>query len=1148
MVSSNKNRSHFFFGVLPFAGLFLLAAAPKSAAAATVPRVPTPAAVTQGAARLVSHYTPTEKLRFTIALKPPNVAAEEEFIDELSTKDSPNFHKFLTAGEWNARFAPSAADEQAVVDWAAANGLTVTGRYPHRLSISLEGTTDRIESAFGVRMNNYQLGALSFYSNDRDPVIPPHLSHVIQSVMGLNSKTQLQPRITHQRVSNEQPRYVPGPAFAEAGHASHDGDRSKVPAALKASLAAKENAALASPQPDFTNGQLDPTDLYSREAYNWEALNRQGHCCNPNHLSDSPPEASIAIATAYAIDPNDITGFHNTYPYLADHWNTYNVDGTPSCPSNNTECNIETTLDFEWATAMANSFGAAADTAHVHIYQGANPNFSTFTDVLSRILSDNKVRVVSMSWGCAESECWDGGDMNALHNVFNAMVGQGYSIVIASGDNGATASDGGGRDCAHHLAVDYPGSDPNVVSAGGTQIGLLQGDTFSSEVAWQGDTFTGACSENLGGSGGGVSAVWGVPSYQSGMGFGSRAVPDISLNAITFQNMFYKGSLQGSGGTSIVAPELAGFFAQENAYLLAIGIGCGADHTHTCAPIGLPHPALYTLGKFPLFAPHYPYYDITSGCNSNDVTAAFTTGFYCAQGGYDLVTGWGSFNALQLAWGINSFFAGDFIAPNVNFFTFGANPNVWYNTDQTIAWTVTDVGHDLFLANGVAGFSSAWDTVPLDITDRGLGVISQNNGPQFPGSTAGSLSLSSAGQGCHQANVRAWDNGGTTTNWQSDSFCFDSVPPLTIANLTGTRSAGIFTSNVTVTLSATDASSGVAGMFYSLDGGASVTYSAPFTISATGTHTLRYFSKDLAGNVDATHSTTFAVKSATTSTTVASSLNPSTVARNVTFTAKVTASAGNTPTGTVTFKDGSTVFGTAAVSGGQASFATNTLVAGSHMISAVYSGSNTDLASTSAPLAETVNKAATTTTLVSSLNPSGYWKPVTFTATVASAFGGLAGGMVTFKDGATTLGTVNVSSNKAAFTTQTLLAGSHSITAVYSGGPNRTGSTSAALTQTVNKASTTTTLASSLNPSTSGKSVALMATIVSAFGGQAGGSVTFKDGALVLGTVNVDSATNKATFATSTLAAGKHSITAVYSGGPNRIGSTSAVLNQTVNK
>jgi hypothetical protein len=593
---------------------------------------------------------------------------------------------------------------------------------------------------------------------------------------------------------------------------------------------------------------------------------------------------------------------------------------------------------------------------------------------------------------------------------------------------------------------------------------------------------------------------------------------------------------------------LAGFFAQENAYLLAIGIGCGAGHTQTCAPIGLPHPALYTLGKFPLFAPHYPYYDITSGCNSNDVTAAFTTGFYCAQGGYDLVTGWGSMNALQLAWGINSYFAGDFIAPNVSFFAFGANPNVYYNTDQTIAWTVTDVGHDVFLPNGVAGFSSAWDAVPRDIVDRGLGAISVTNGPQFPNSTAGSLSLSSAGQGCHQVNVRVWDNGGTTTNWQSDSYCFDSVPPLTIANLDGTRGAGIFTSNVTVTLSATDATSGVASMFYSLDGGASVTYTAPFTISVRGTHTLRYFSKDLAGNEDATHSTTFAVKSANTTTTVSTSLNPSTVGRNITFTATVSPGAGATPAGTVTFKDGPTVLGTAALSGGQAAFATNGLRAGAHAITAVYSGSNTDLGSTSAPLAETVNKAATTTTLVTSLNPSTYWKPVTFTATINSAFGGLAGGTVTFKDGANTLGTANVNSNKATFTTQALLAGSHSITAVYSGGPSRIGSTSAALTETVNQASTTTSLASSLNPSTNGKPVTFTATIVSAFGGQVGGSVTFKDGANTLGAVNVNSATNKAAFTTSSLATGMHSITAVYGGGHNRIGSISAAVSQQVNK
>ncbi len=1146
MFSLNERRSHPTSGAIRLAPLLLLASTPIWAA--TAPMIQTPSAVTQGAAKLVSHYMPTNKLRFTIALKPPNVAAQEEFLEELNTKGSPNFHKFLTAAEWNARFAPSAADEQAVVDWATANGLTVTARYPHRLTISLEGTTDRIESAFGVKINNYQLGALSFYSNDRDPILPAYLTPVIQSVMGLNSKAQLQPRLTGQRISNEQPKYVPGPAFAEAGHASHDGDVSKLPDALKASRTAHENLSATNPQPDFTNGRLDPTDLYSREAYNWEALNRQNHCCNPNHGSDSPPEASIAIATAFAIDPNDITGFHNTYPYLADHWNTYNIDGTPTCPSNNTGCNGETTLDFEWATAMANSFGAAADTAHVHIYQGVNPNFSTFTDVLSRILSDSKVRVVSMSWGCAESECWDGGDMNALHNVFNAMVGQGYSIVIASGDNGATASDGGGLDCAHHLAVDYPGSDPDVVSVGGTRLGLFQDDTFSSEVAWQGDTFTGACRSNFGGSGGGLSSVWGVPSYQSGMGFGSRAVPDISLNAITFQNFFFQGSLQGTGGTSIAAPEMAGFFAQENAYLLAIGIGCGSGRNQTCAPMGLPNPALYTLGKFPLFAPHYPFYDMTSGCNSNDVTNAFGTGFFCAQGGYDLVTGWGSANMLQLAWGINSFFAGEFIAPNVNFFSFGAVPGVWYNTDQTIAWTVTDVGHDVFLPNGVAGFSQAWDTVPLDIVDRGLGAISANNGPQFPNSTAGSLSLSAAGQGCHQANVRAWDNGGTTANWQSQSFCFDTVPPVTTANLSGTLNGGIYTSNVIVTLSATDASSGVAGKFYTLDGGAQVTYSVPFTVSALGTHTLRYFSKDVAGNTDGTHATVFSVKSSSTLTTVASSVNPSAYLRSITFTAKVNALAGGTPTGTVTFKDGATVLGSAALSGGQATFATNALLAGSHAITAVYGGSASDLTSTAPVLTEIVNKATTTTALTSSVNPSAYLRPVTFTATIVSQFGGSVGGSVTFKDGPTVLGTVPVNSatNKAAFATSALLAGSHSLAAVYSGGGERFGSTSPVLTETVNKATTTTTLVSSLNPSSYWRPVTFTATIVSQFGGLVGGSVTFKDGATTLGTIAVNS--NKAAFTTQALGAGTHNVTAVYSGGGERFGSTSAVLMETVNR
>jgi hypothetical protein len=95
-----------------------------------------------------------------------------------------------------------------------------------------------------------------------------------------------------------------------------------------------------------------------------------------------------------------------------------------------------------------------------------------------------------------------------------------------------------------------------------------------------------------------------------------------------------------------------------------------------------------------------------------------------------------------------------------------------------------------------------------------------------------------------------------------------------------------------------------------------------------------------------------------------------------------------------------------------------------------------------------VNKADTTTTLGSSVNPSTYGQSVTFTATVTSG----ATGSVTFKDGATTLGTTALSGTHATYTTSALSVGGHSITATYNGDTHYNTSTSAPLTQTVNKA------------------------------------------------------------------------------------------------
>jgi hypothetical protein len=181
-----------------------------------------------------------------------------------------------------------------------------------------------------------------------------------------------------------------------------------------------------------------------------------------------------------------------------------------------------------------------------------------------------------------------------------------------------------------------------------------------------------------------------------------------------------------------------------------------------------------------------------------------------------------------------------------------------------------------------------------------------------------------------------------------------------------------------------------------------------------------------------------------TATTLTSSLNPSQAGQAVTFTATVT---GSSPTGTVTFKDGATVLGTEPVSGGTASFTTSSLSAAAHSITAEYGGDANNIASTSAPLTQTVTMAGSTVALASSLNPSQAGQPVTFTATVA---GTSPTGTVTFKDGATVLGTVALSGGVATLTVSSLTIGSHSITAEYGGDANNGPSASAALIQTVN--------------------------------------------------------------------------------------------------
>ncbi len=181
------------------------------------------------------------------------------------------------------------------------------------------------------------------------------------------------------------------------------------------------------------------------------------------------------------------------------------------------------------------------------------------------------------------------------------------------------------------------------------------------------------------------------------------------------------------------------------------------------------------------------------------------------------------------------------------------------------------------------------------------------------------------------------------------------------------------------------------------------------------------------------------ISQATTTTLLTTSANPATYGLPITFSVMVT-STGSTPTGTVTFKNGVTVLGVATLNPqGAATLTTLNLGAGAYSITAAYSGDASSAKSTSATLNQVVNQAATSTQIVSSVNPAALGESVTFTAIVRSATT-FATGSVTFSAGSASLGTATLVNGTAKLAVTTLPAGATTVTATYAGSANVAGS------------------------------------------------------------------------------------------------------------
>ncbi|MFT3745268.1 MAG: MBG domain-containing protein [Pyrinomonadaceae bacterium] len=300
------------------------------------------------------------------------------------------------------------------------------------------------------------------------------------------------------------------------------------------------------------------------------------------------------------------------------------------------------------------------------------------------------------------------------------------------------------------------------------------------------------------------------------------------------------------------------------------------------------------------------------------------------------------------------------------------------------------------------------------------------------------------------------------------------------------------------------------------------------------------------------------VTSVATTTSVASSVNPSRRGQNVTFTATVTQASGSAiPTGNVQFSiDGTNVGSPVALNAsGTATYSTSALAVGNHPVAVSYAGAPGFNASNgSLTGGQTVNKADSATAVATSPNPSDSGQTVTLTATVTAVLPGVGtpAGTIQFSVDGVNLGSPVAlnGSGVAQITTSSMSVGTRNVGAAYSGNANFNPSSNTSPHQ-VDLADTTTSVASSLPTSTYGQNVTFTATVavVAPGVGTPGGTVSFFDGATPIpGCQNLPlNGSGQAQCSAANLTGGGHTINVTYSGNASFNGGSGSTP-QTVSK
>lgn len=455
--------------------------------------------------RLAGPVDRSDLTTVTVRVRSKADPAELESWVKAESNKPPAARKYLSHEDMESRYGSRAEDLDALESYAALHNLLVVQRSAVERVVKISGALGDVLRAFPAQVSRYHHATGSYRGRSGDIEIPESLAGIVTGIFGLDTRPL-------RRLGFRRSVSAGGPGGENGMAASFFAKRYNFPTASNGVALDGSGQTIAIIE---LGGGFQTSDLqiYFKEV-------------------GVPAPNVVSVAVGAANNPGTDDG----------------SDG-------------EVMMDIEVA-------GTVAPKANLVVYFGANFG-NGFRDAISAAVYDKerKVDVISISWGGPEPLSGGVQELADYHSLFVDAAALGITICVATGDHGSAGE--AAPDWDGKIHVQHPACDPNVLACGGTQI-----DPASrKDVVWNDGTAFDASSGDGGGwaSGGGISKCFPVPDYQLAANIpvsldgntAGRGVPDIAMSAT---NYFVRvdSSENAAGGTSAVAPLMAGLIALEN--------------------------------------------------------------------------------------------------------------------------------------------------------------------------------------------------------------------------------------------------------------------------------------------------------------------------------------------------------------------------------------------------------------------------------------------------------------------------------------------------------------------------------------------------------------------------------------------------------